>query len=92
MNESNMVNNLNLVIMAIEGVLFILFAAWYVWSIAHKVSLAVAGSRWLDCCLCDQSTESMLVNVWERIMIDWCKTLLSNYACRSLNSGTTCTG
>ena len=72
MNESNMVNSLNLVIMAIEGVLFILFAAWYVWSIAQKVSLAVSGSRLLDCHFCNESTEYREhANMRVHIMADW---------------------
>ena len=43
MIESNLVNDMNMVILAIEGILFISVAVWYIWSIAQKVRAKIIG-------------------------------------------------
>lgn len=44
MTDSNTVNNVNMIVMAFEGFLFVGLAVWYVWSVTQKAS-----SRfWID--------------------------------------------
>ena len=36
--DSNTVNNVNMIVMAFEGFLFVGLAVWYVWSVTQKAS------------------------------------------------------
>jgi len=38
--DSNTVNNVNIIIMALEGILLVSIAVWYVWIVSQKVGRA----------------------------------------------------